>query len=251
MEKRRISAYQPFLSFFLLLAGMTSKTMAQQNTSPLAGLPQDRVNIGVKAGFNSSLYFTNRFFIGEGEVTGAQTNYKVGCNASIFMRINFKGPHFIQTEVACSSSKGSLSISKNVQNSEFLADNALIRSNTTTIDIPFLYGYKFIDTPPYGMAFFIGPQVSRVWETQSSNEYSGFYQQNIEELIYPFNFSLVAGIAVNISNIFFDFRYNAGLHSITRALTYDHAATLAPYNDLDISIKRRKDILNFSVGIIF
>lgn len=244
MMQRRILFIALFMSVQQFVCG-------QRAIPPMLTLPRERVNVGVKAGFNSSLYFTNRFFIGDNELQGLQNNYKVGHNVSFFVRFNLKGHHFIQPELSYGMSKGSLSINKDVQNSEFLSGNALIKSSIASLNFPLLYGYKFIDSPPYGMAFFLGPQVSWVWKKRSSNEYSGFYQQGINETMYPLNYSFVLGLAVNVSNIFFDFRYDAGLHSTTRSLTYDRAITPPPYDGMDVSIKRRKDMLNFSLGIIF
>ena len=101
------------------------------------------------------------------------------------------------------------------------------------------------------MAFFAGPKVAYIWKKHSESEYSGFYQQDIHEKIKPFNFSGVVGLSVNISNIFFDFRYEVGLHNMVRSVTFDKSQTEMPYDAQDISLKRRRNVLSFSVGVIF
>ena len=61
----------------------------------------------------------------------------------------------------------------------------------------------------------------------------------------------VVGLAVNLSNIFIDFRYEVGLHNFTESIIYDKAATEPPYNEGEMAIKRRLNVLSFSVGVIF
>ena len=146
---------------------------------------------------------------------------------------------------------GSVSGSNSLANSALLPENALIKTKVTSIDLPILYGYKFIDVHPYGMAFFVGPKVAWSWKQQTENEYSGFYQQAIRETGYPFNYSAVAGLGVNVSNVFFDFRYEIGLHNLTRSIDFDRQATEAPYNESMIVVRKRRNVMSFSVGVIF
>lgn len=224
---------------------------AQNANTPMITLRQPIANIGIRAGFNSSMFFTDRFAIGGQELKDMQNNYKVGYFASVFCRFNMKCHHFIQPELSYNVLQGSISIPYTLSNSELIKENGLIKSRITTIDIPLLYGFKFVDVSPYGMAFMIGPKVSWVWEAHSKNEYSGFLQKGIVEKMGPLRYSAVVGLAVNISNIFIDFRYEAGLHNFTEYVHYDKSLTEAPYNEAEMEIKRRLNVLSFSVGVIF
>lgn len=210
-----------------------------------------KANMGVKVGFNSTMFFIDHFAMGGNELSHIQNNYKVGYFGAFFCRFNLKKHHFIQTEVSYNVLHGSISIPNTEEHKELLQDNALIKSTMHTVNVPLLYGYKFIDSYPYGMAFFIGPQVTYNWERYSKNEYSGFYQQGVCEKSRPFSFSGVIGLAVNVSNIFFDFRYEAGLQNTSSNVTFDTSQTPAPHNQYPIDIKRRKNILSFSAGVIF
>lgn len=232
---------------FLLAAGIAAK--AQSAVSNMESEP--KVNVGIKAGFNSTMFFIDRFSLGENELKDIQNNYKVGYFGALFCRFNLKKHHFIQTEFSYNVSKGSISIPGTVDNMALIADNALVKTDLHTIDMPWLYGYKFVDSYPYGLSFFVGPKVAYVWERHSKSEYSGFYQQNITEEIKPLYFSGVIGLAVNVSNIFFDFRYEIGLHDTVKSVSYDAAQTNAPYNEQDILLKRRRNVLSFSVGVTF
>lgn len=234
-----------------LVSAAAGSLQAQSNYTPMVTLRRPLVNIGVKAGFNSSMFFIDELSIDGKELEGVQNNYKVGYFATVFCRLNLKKHHFIQPEISYNVSMGSVSVSNSLANSALLPENALVKTKVTSIDLPILYGYKFIDVHPYGMAFFVGPKVAWSWKQQTENEYSGFYQQAIRETGYPFNYSAVAGLGVNVSNVFFDFRYEIGLHNLTRSIDFDRQATEAPYNESMIVVRKRRNVMSFSVGVIF
>lgn len=210
-----------------------------------------KINIGIKAGFNSSMFIIDRFSTGGTELENIQNNYKVGYSGAFFCRFNLKRHHFLQTELSYNVSKGSISIPNAAENISLLQDNALVKTDIHSIDIPLLYGYKFIDKYPYGMALFAGPNAAYIWGKHSKSEYSGFYQQGIHEKMKPFVFSGIMGLSVNVSNIFFDFRYEIGLHDMVRSVTFDRNLTETPYDTQNLSLKRRRNVLSFSVGVIF
>lgn len=241
------------ISLFLISCLFPVPFLAQKATAPMLTLSksQSKINLGVKGGFNSSMFFTDEFRIGSETVRGLQNNYKVGYFGAFFLRFNLKQHHFIQPEFSYNVSKGSVSVQNNIENSNILPGEALIKNTITSVNIPLLYGYKFVDAAPYGMSFFIGPQVAWTWKEQTSHEFTGFYQQDILEQIHPFNYSAVIGLAVNVSNIFFDFRYEIGLHNLTKSVIYNQAQTESPYNEMDISLKYRRNVMSFSVGVMF
>ena len=212
---------------------------------------EKKVNVGIRVGFNSSMFLIDRFSVGETEIQNVQNNYKVGYFGSFFCRFNLKKHHFIQPELQYNIAKGSISAPRSKENNEYLADNALIRSKIHSINMPVLYGYKFVDVSPYGMSFFFGPEISYTWDKYSKNEYSGFYQQGITETIHPFRFNGVLGLAVNVANVFFDFRYRVGLHNMVKGISFDGASTTPPHNTQEIVLKRRNNELSFSLGVIF
>ena len=229
----------------LLVTGLSASAQSAPQEEP------PKVNVGIKVGFNSTMFFIDHFLLGENELKDIQNNYKVGYFGAFFCRFNMKKHHFLQTELSYNVSKGSVSIPNSLDNAALIANNALVKTDIHSIDIPLLYGYKFIDSYPYGMAFFLGPKAAYIWEKHSESEYSGFYQQQIYEEIRPFSFSGVVGLAVNVSNIFFDFRYEIGVHNMVKSVSYAKDLTDAPYDTQDISVKRRRNVLSFSVGVIF
>ena len=76
--------------FTLIGSGVLAvcKLQAQAVTTPMVTLKQPRFNIGVKAGFNSSMFFTDEISINGKELELAQNNYKVGYFAAVFCRFN-------------------------------------------------------------------------------------------------------------------------------------------------------------------
>lgn len=63
-----------------------------------------RVNFGIKAGFNSSMFMVAELKIKDVTIDQVQNNYKIGYFGALFMRINMK-KHFIQPEVSYNVTK--------------------------------------------------------------------------------------------------------------------------------------------------
>lgn len=102
------------------------------------------------------------------------------------------------------------------------------------------------------MAIFGGPKLRYIWNKKSEITFENFNIDNLHEKLYPFNVSLTIGTAVTISRIFFDFRYDIGLHNISRKITEHNTALTddtAPQNEL--RFQRRDNVLSFSLGLIF
>lgn len=68
------------ISLFLISCLFPVPFLAQKATAPMLTLSksQSKINLGVKGGFNSSMFFTDEFRIGSETVRGLQNNYKVG-----------------------------------------------------------------------------------------------------------------------------------------------------------------------------
>ena len=65
------------------------------------------------------------------------------------------------------------------------------------------------------------------------------------------NVSSVIGLGVNISNIFFDFRYEIGLTNISKEIIYEKNINGEISHEKGIVINRHKNVLSFSLGVIF
>lgn len=242
------------IATWLLMAGCAAASTtatAQTDTSGHWQTNAPKVNVGVKAGFNSTMFIIHRLSVGGQEIEHLQNNYKVGYFGTLFLRFNIRQRHFLQTEMTYTVSKGSIAATGQAENKGVLSSDMLVKSQHHAVALPLLYGYRFVHAAPYQMSFFFGPQATYTWKRSDGNTYSGFYQQDIRERFHPLSYSLVGGLAVSITNIFFDFRYETGLHNLTESVTFDRTATAPPYDTQDIRLKRRRNVLSFSLGVIF
>lgn len=118
-----------------------------------------------------------------------------------------------------------------------------------------IYGYNIIKEGPYSLAVFAGPKVRYIWDKKSKVTFENFEQQNIKEELRPLNLSFTAGVAVTISRIFFDFRYDIGLHNISKRVSYkvpaDNGTVNKNASNHEIRFHRRDNVLSFSLGIFF
>lgn len=214
------------------------------------------VNFGIKGGFTSSLFLISDFNIDGISISEVQNNYKIGYFGSFFVRINFDR-HFLQPELSYNINRCNITFNK-PQADNTLATGimeASITSSIHSIDIPVIYGYNFIKEGPYGLAVFGGPKIRYIWNKKSEVTFKNFEQTNIHEELRPLNLSLTLGVAVTISRIFFDFRYDMGLHNISKRLTYDLPDDSTINDEIDsarqICFQRRDNVLSFSLGVFF
>ena len=215
------------------------------------------VNFGVKGGFTSSLFLVSNFSVNGVVINEVQNNYKIGYFGSVFMRLNVER-HFLQPEISYNINRCNITFEKPLPDDApdgVIPEEASITSSIHSIDIPVIYGYNIIKEGPYSLAIFGGPKIRYIWARKSKVTFDNFDQQNIKEKLRPLNLSITAGVAVTISRIFFDFRYDIGLHNISKNVTYDVSSN-GDINDEansnnEIRFHRRDNVLSFSFGVFF
>ncbi len=243
-----MSVMSKYLLFIpvLLLSAFPLKAQNKSKPSP----EEPNINIGMKAGFNSPMYFTSRLELDGERLEDIQNNYKVGYFAALFFRFHMKR-HFIQPEFTYNVGKSEIAFDRNQNNEELPPNFAKVISTIHSLEVPILYGYSFVKKAPYGMALFIGPKFEYIWKHKTEEEFSNFGYNNIKEELHPFNYSAMIGLGVNISNIFFDFRYEIGLNNISKSITCEKNIDGESYRAEGIVINRHKNVLSFSLGVIF
>lgn len=205
------------------------------------------INYGIKAGFNSTLIILPHLQTNGQSINEVQNNYKIGYLGALFMRINFDR-HFVQPELSYNISRGDMSFEQ--PSTKELS----IESTLHSIDVPILYGYNIIKEDPYGMAIFAGPKMRFLLNKPSEVEFHNFDGADYSERLRTLTFSATLGVAVTISPIFFDFRYDIGLHNISRRIKSKPTETPStPENTENIapSYHRRDNVLSFSFGVLF
>ena len=255
----------------LLLALLTASVMAYGQPSSTTDADVEKrsaetsVNFGVKGGFTASLFLVSDLSINGQRIEQVQNNYKIGYFASMFMRINFDR-HFLQPELSYTINRCNITFDKPLPediltdasddtSAGALPEQGSITSSIHSVELPVIYGYNIIKEDPYSLAVFAGPKLRFIWDKKSEVTFENFNMDNIHEELYPFNVSLTLGVAVNISRIFFDFRYDIGLHNISKKITYD-MPELQPspgenMPDREIRFTRRDNVLSFSLGVFF
>ncbi|AVM51677.1 outer membrane protein with beta-barrel domain [Bacteroides zoogleoformans] len=216
-----------------------------------------RVNFGIKGGFTSSLLLISSFDVDGISVEEVQNNYKIGHFGALFMRINFN-KHFLQPEVSYNVNRCNITFERPLPAAATTTPRSVeasITSSIHSIDFPVIYGYNIIKEGPYSLAVFAGPKIRYIWNKRSNITFENFNQENIHEQLHPFNISCTTGVSVTISRIFFDFRYDIGLHNISKRVTCD-----IPNNEHQtadktvkngIQFRRRDNVLSFSFGVLF
>ena len=162
--------------FTLIGSGVLAvcELQAQAVTTPMVTLKQPRFNLGVKAGFNSSMFMVSELKIKDVTIDEVQNNYKIGYFGALFMRINMK-KHFIQPEVSYNVSKCEITFDKlGSQHPAIEPDYASVQSVLHSVDFPVLYGYNVVKKGPYGMSIFAGPKLRYLWGKHNEITFKNF-----------------------------------------------------------------------------
>ena len=120
-------------NLLLISALFLSMSVLKAEEQKQSSQTEPKVNIGLKAGFNSSMYFTSRLQLDGQRFEDIQNNYKVGYFAALFFRFNMKR-HFIQPEFTYNVNKGDITFDKN--------------QNTPTRFCHYPFHHPFIGNPP-------------------------------------------------------------------------------------------------------
>ncbi|MDL2213130.1 PorT family protein [Bacteroides sp. OttesenSCG-928-D19] len=226
---------------------MCSITAWSQN-SRIERINNKTVNFGFRGGFNSAMHLVSNLKINNVTIDDTPNTYRIGYLGAVFMRLNFQN-HYLQPEISYQISRSEITFDKlGSQHPEVEPDYATIFSKIHSLEVPVLYGYSIVKKGPYGMSVFGGPKLRFLWKNLNEIRFENFDQQNIQEELYPLNIGVTIGVAVNISNIFFDFRYEQGLSNFSKSVTYDN---MENKESSHIVFDRRDHIVSFSFGMIF
>ena len=206
-------------------------------------------NCGIKGGFSSTFYEVNELAVDGIPINNFTTKSEISSFYTFFLRSNIKR-HYLQTEASYNISNYTLEFSSDQWMSTAQPNElSIIGTKIIGVEVPLYYGYHILREGPYGMSFFIGPKAKFVLTDFSKHTFENFPYQTIEESIYPINFSLMVGLGINISRVFFDFSFEYGLHNISNGFTTIDVKEESSVQDLIFN--RRKNVLSFSVGFMF
>lgn len=202
------------------------------------------INYGIKAGFCSTIYDIIDLQANTIPINDYTAKSEISSFFTGFARLNLK-KHYIQTEISYNISNYSISFPANQWNpTRDNTEQSVISTKINGIEIPLYYGYHIMKDGPYGMSFYIGPKAKFVLTNYSNHTFENFPYNDLKEKIYPINFSMMFGLGISISPVFFDFSFEYGLHNISEGITT--SSTDIPC----IVFDRRKNVLSFSIGFI-
>lgn len=226
----------------LLLCLCCMLTFAQQKGVAL-------INYGVKGGFSSTIYEVNELSVAGSPINEFIAKSEISSFYTAFARINIKR-HYLQTEASYNISNYSIEFSRNQWDDTAQPhDKSIIGTKIIGLEVPFYYGYHILKEGPYGLSFYIGPKAKFVLTNYSRHTFENSPYKELEESIYPINFSLMTGLGVNISRIFFDFSFEYGLHNISKE--FNTIDTENNFSTNSLIFNRRKNVLSFSIGFMF
>lgn len=206
-------------------------------------------NYGVKGGFSSTIYEVHELTVAGMPINNYTARSEISSFYTAFARVNMQR-HYLQTELSYNISNYSIDFGSDQWKSSARSyDKSAISTKIIGLEIPLYYGYHIQREGPYGLSVYIGPKAKFVLTDYSRHVFDNFPYTHIEESIYPINFSLMAGLGISISPVFFDFSFEYGLHNISNGfITTDIEGDQSRDN---LVFNRRKNVLSFSVGFMF
>lgn len=197
---------------------------------------------GFKAGVQASTYQNTQFNLEGYSYNKKSLNTRIGYTISSFFRLS-KGRPYIQTEGIFSIEKHNFCFEINNESSKPIEYGIpRYRLTTYSIQMPLLFGYYFVDSPPYRMGIFTGPKAKFLFTSLSKQHFDNFEFQKAKEYLDPLTFNWEIGLEVNIANICFDFTYQIGLNNTSRYI-------YLPETDERFQFKRNISVLGFSLGV--
>ena len=207
------------------------------------------VNYGVKTGFSSTIYDVRDLAVFNYPITTYTSHSEISSFHTAFVRMNIHR-HYVQTECSYNISKYSISFPIHQWAPMYTgSEQSSISTKNNGIEIPFYYGYHIMKDASYGMSFYMGPKAKFVLTNISSHVFDKLPFADVTETIHPINFSMMIGLGVSISPVFFDFSFEYGLHNIS-----DHFITTNSRGEEypnGLTFDRRKNVLSFSIGFMF
>ncbi len=226
--------------FVILITGLMCccSIHAQKRLSPLTA---KTVNWGFNGGINA--LSTTHFSVYQGDTKLEDVSYvnKVGFTGGAFFRINLSN-FFMQPEVTYCFAQEKFSFGR-LTDSGSSSLQTTINTHYQSLLVPVLAGYNIIKQNHYLFNVYLGPDFQYHYRTSFDQGNTHFIDKSPR-----YSINGIIGFSFNISNLFFDFRYE-----INRPNTdiYFNDITEAPEYLKDISVKKNENILSFSCGLMF
>lgn len=229
------------LSFSVLAAGAQS----------FIHIEDKAFNFGAKVGFNSTFPIVNSLTIDDVEAENIRLQYKVGYQASIFCRINIDR-FFLQPDLSWNRTEGDILFSlpkEAIADAEMngIGGNDQLKLKNSSLALPVMIGYYVVKEGPYALSVMVGPKFKYNYKVRYTTHFSDVTNEYINDST-PFGIGVATGLGVSIARLFFEFTYEFGINQIES--DFKDKSSLQPV-ERTISIDKRTNMLNFSLGFLF
>lgn len=208
-------------------------------------------NFGAKVGFNSTFPIVNSLTIDDVEAENIRLQYKVGYQASIFCRINIDR-FFLQPDLSLNRTEGDILFSlpkEAIADAEMngIGGNDQLKLKNSSLALPVMIGYYVVKEGPYALSVMVGPKFKYNYKVRYTTHFSDVTNEYINDST-PFGIGVATGLGVSIARLFFEFTYEFGINQIES--DFKDKSSLQPV-ERTISIDKRTNMLNFSLGFLF
>ena len=203
-------------------------------------------NYGAKVGVNATFPIINSLTIDGVEAEDISLHYKVGYQASFFCRVNINR-FFIQPDLTWSHKKGDILFSlPEATNTTYTPESDKIQMETSSLELPIMIGYYVVKEGPYALSLMVGPKMKYNYKSHYTTYFSDVSDKYINNDT-PFGLGISTGVGVNIWRLFFEFTYEFGLNTVES----DFKERTPSTTECNISIDKRTNMMNFSLGVLF
>lgn len=208
-------------------------------------------NFGAKVGLNSTFPVVNSLTIDDVEAENIRLQYKVGYQASIFCRINIDR-FFIQPDLSWNRTEGDVLFSLPQASlpeteSNGIQGNDLLKLKSSSLALPVMIGYYLVKEGPYALSIMAGPKFKYNYKVRYTTHFSDLTNEYINDST-PYGIGVATGLGVSIARLFFEFTYEFGINQIES--DFKDRSSQQPV-ERTISIDKRTNMMNFSLGFLF
>jgi hypothetical protein len=217
---------------FIFLFGTENQLFAQS----------ERLNYGFKAGLNALSPTKYQTYYAGDSTSGSYTN-KNGYLIGAFFRINYNQV-FLQPEAIWNfhQQKCGFMLPNPSQKDAYLPKALDI--NMDAVNVNLLAGYSIIKNKPYLCDVYLGTSFKWTYKIK----YEITEEHNYSGKSDFFCYAGIIGFSVNISNLYFDFRYE--INQPNTNLDFNKIPGIPePYQS--VFLEKNENILSFSCGIMF
>ncbi len=215
----------------------------------LISIKDKAFNFGAKVGVNAAFPIVNSLAIDGTEAEDVSLQYKVGYQASLFCRINVNR-FFVQPDLTWSHKAGDIIFSLPVTTSSSFVNAPAtdrLQMETSSIEMPIMIGYYLVKEGPYALSFMVGPKMKYNYRSH----YTTYLSEVADEYINdgsPLGLGISTGVGVSIWRLFFEFTYGFGLNRVESDFK-DRSSSMS--TERSISVDKRTNVMNFSLGVLF